>query len=242
LLVTIDHPHAPPYDTVSQELYFEEIKYRAPINATYTVTLQMSPDASRSPLGYTLTALESFWYPKRRDDSAVLDSPVGEVLRHKFDNLVPTIQIDYPANVAGGDRKVIAAELFEQDRWGRTVTLEKRDLNHHREHPDEELSVRDYMQRSVLSSAFPYKGLKVVTDRREIETPSGPPILIEDFEVDNGGMKGVRLAYIHEGETGFMAIFYAPGEVFDEWRPVVDHCIGTFSIGGYSISDGMSDE
>ena len=26
LLVTIDHPHAPPYDTVSQELYFEEIK------------------------------------------------------------------------------------------------------------------------------------------------------------------------------------------------------------------------
>ena len=87
----------------------------------------------------------------------MLDSPVGEVLRHKFDNLVRTIQIDYPANVAGGDRKVIAAELFEQDRWGRTVTLEKRDLNHHRSTPYEELSVRDYMQRSVLSSTFPYK-------------------------------------------------------------------------------------
>ena len=242
LLVTIDHPHAPPYDTVSQELYFEEIEYRAPVDATYTVTLQMSPGASRSPLGYTLTALESFWYPKRRDDSAVLDSPVGEVLRHKFDNLVPTIQIDYPANVAGGDRKVIAAELFEQDRWGRTVTLEKRDLNHHREHPDEELSVHDYMQRSVLSSTFPYKVEKVVTARREVETPSGAPVLIEDFEVDDGGMKGVRLAYIHEGETGFMAIFYAPGEVFDEWRPVVDYCIGTFSIGVYSIAEGMSDE
>ena len=242
LLVTIDHPHAPPYDTVSQELYFEEIEYRAPVDATYTVTLQMSPGASRSPLGYTLTALESFWYPKRRDDSAVLDSPVGEVLRHKFDNLVPTIQIDYPANVAGGDRKVIAAELFEQDRWGRTVTLEKRDLNHHREHPDEELSVRDYMQRSVLSSTFPYKVEKVVTARREIETPSGSPVLIEDFEVDDGGMKGVRLAYIHEGETGFMAIFYAPGEVFDEWRPVVDYCIGTFSIGSFSIAEGMPNE
>ena len=177
LLVTIDHPHAPPYDTVSQELYFEEIKYRAPINATYTVTLQkMSPDASRSPLGYTLTAVESSWYPKRLDDSAVLDSPVGDMLRHKFDHLVPTIQIDYPANITGGDREVYAAELFEQDRWGRTVTLEKRDLNHHREHPDEGLTVADYMVRSVLSrlsSAFPYKGLKVVTDRREIETPSG---------------------------------------------------------------------
>ena len=243
LLVTIDHPHAPPYDTVSQELYFEEIKYRAPINATYTVTLQkMSPDASRSPLGYTLTAVESSWYPKRLDDSAVLDSPVGDMLRHKFDHLVPTIQIDYPANITGGDREVYAAELFEQDRWGRTVTLEKRDLSHHRRQPDEELSVDNYMVRSVLSSAFPYKGLKVVTARRVVETPSGAPVLIEDFEVDDGGMKGVRLAYIHEGETGFMAIFYAPGEVFDEWRPVVDYCIGTFSIGGYSISNGMSGE
>ena len=243
LLVTIDHPHAPPYDTVSQELYFEEIKYRAPINATYTVTLQkMSPDASRSPLGYTLTAVESSWYPKRLDDSAVLDSPVGDMLRHKFDHLVPTIQIDYPANITGGDREVYAAELFEQDRWGRTVTLEKRDLSQHRKQPAEALTVDDYMDRSVLSSTFPYKEEKVVTARREVETPSGAPVLIEDFEVDNGGMKGVRLAYIHEGETGFMAIFYAPGEVFDEWRPVVDHCIGTFSIGGYSISDGMSDE
>ena len=242
LQVTIDHPHAPPYDTVSQELYFEEIKYRAPVDATYTVTLQMSPDAFRSPLGYTLTALDSSWYPKRLDDSAVLNSPVGDILRHKFNHPVPTIQIDYPANIAGGDKKFIATELFEQDRWGRTVTLEKRDLNHHRRQPDEELSVDNYMVRSVLSSAFPYKGLKVVTDRREIETPSGSPVLIEDFEVDNGGMKGVRLAYIHEGETGFMAIFYAPGEVFDEWRPVVDYCIGTFSIGGYSISDGMSGE
>ena len=54
-------------------------------------------------------------------------------------------------------------------------------------------------------------------------------------------MKGVRLAYIHEGETGFMAIFYAPGEVFNEWRHVVDYCIGTFSIGDFSVADGMSD-
>ena len=240
LLVTIDHPHAPPYDTVSQGLYFEEIKYRAPVDATYTVTLQMGPDEFASPLGYTLTALDSSWYARRRDDSAVLDSPVGDMLRHKFDHPVPTIQIDYPANITGGDEKVIAAELFEQDRRGRTVTLEKRDLSHHRKQPDEELSVADYMERSVLSGTFPYKGEKTVTARREIETPSGAPVLIEDFEVDNGGMKGVRLAYIHEGETGFMAIFYAPGEVFDEWKHVVDYCTGTFSIGDFSVVDGMT--
>ena len=242
LMVTIDHPHAPPYDTVSQELYFKEIRYRAPITATYTVTLQMSPAEFSHPLGYTLTALDSSWYPKRRDDSAVLDSPAGDMLRHKFDNLIPTIQIDYPVNITGGDNQVIAAELFEQDRWGRTVTLEKRDLSHHREQTDEVLTVADYMERSVLSGNFPYKGEKTITTRREIETPSGAPVLIEDFEVDNGGMKGVRLAYIHEGETGFMAIFYAPGEVFDEWRPVVDYCIGTFSIGDFSLADTISDE
>ena len=240
--VTIDHANAPPYDVVSGEVYFDEIKYRAPVDATYTVALQMSPGEFSHPLGYTLTALKSWADPNRRGFSAVFDTPVGEVLRHSFDHDVPRIQIDYPANVTGGDREEIAAEFFEQDRWGRTVTLEKRDLNHHRRQPDEELSVDNYMVRSVLSSAFPYKGLKVVTDRREIETPSGSPVLIEDFEVDNGGMKGVRLAYIHEGETGFMAIFYAPGEVFDEWRPVVDYCIGTFSIGGYSIADDLSDE
>ena len=240
--VTIDHANAPPYDVVSGEVYFDEIKYRAPVDATYTVALQMSPGEFSHPLGYTLTALKPWADPNRRGFSAVFDTPVGEVLRHSFHHGVPRIQIDYPANVTGGDREEIAAEFFEQDRWGRTVTLEKRDLSHHRRQPDEELSVDNYMVRSVLSSAFPYKGLKVVTDRREIETPSGSPVLIEDFEVDNGGMKGVRLAYIHEGETGFMAIFYAPGEVFDEWRPVVDYCIDTFSIGDFSIADGMSEE
>ena len=241
--VTIEHANAPPYDVVSGEVYFDEIKYRAPVDATYTVALQMNPSEFSHPLGYTLTALDSTWNPRERDDSAVLDSPVGDMLRHKFDHRVPTIQIDYPDNITGGDKKeVIVAEFFEQDRWGRTVALEKSDLNHHKRRSDEELSVDNYMNRSVLSSAFPYKGLKVVTARREVETPSGAPILIEEFEADNGGMKGVRLAYIHEGETGFMAIFYAPGEVFDEWRPVVDYCIGTFSIGGFSIADAMSDK
>ena len=242
LSVTIDHAEAPPYEVGSGEVDFDEIKYRAPVDATYTVAVQIHPADFGHPLGYTLTALKSWMESDPSDNSAVFDSPVGKVLRHKFNHMIPTIQIDYPANITGGDREVIAAELFEQDRWGRTVTLEKRDLSHHRQQPDEELSVDDYMERSVLSGTFPYKGEKVITARRVVETPSGAPVLIEDFEVDNGGMKGVRLAYIHEGETGLMAIFYAPGEVFDEWRPVVDYCIGTFSIGGFSISEGMSDE
>ena len=63
--------------------------------------------------------------------------------------------------------------------------------------------------------------------------------MIEYFEADQGETEGVRLAYIHENETGYMAIFYAPSEVFDEWRPVVDYCIGSFSIGDFSVADGL---
>ena len=242
LSVTIDHAEAPPYDIGSGEVYLDEIKYRAPVDATYAVTVQMQPQNFAYPLGYTLTALKSWAEPNLHGRLGVIRTHVGNMRRHKFDHPVPTIQIDYPANLTGGDEKVIAAELFEQDRRGRTVTLEKRDLSHHRKQPDEELSVADYMERSVLSGTFPYKGEKTVTASRQIETPSGAPVLIEDFEIDDGGMKGVRLAYILEGETGFMAIFYAPGEVFDEWRPVVAYCIGTFSIGDFSIAEGMTDE
>ena len=194
------------------------------------------------PVGYILTVSPRLIITRLDGPANTLDSPVGDMLRHEFDHPISKIQIDYPANITGGDREVIAAEVFEQDRFGRTVTLERRDLSHHRKQPDEVLTVDDYMERSVLSGTFPYKTEKTVTARREVETPSGSPILIEDFEVDNGGMKGVRLAYIHEGETGFMAIFYAPGEVFEEWRPVVDYCIGTFSIGEFSLADGMTDE
>ncbi len=242
LSVTIDHAESPPYEVGSGELYFDEIKYRAPVDATYTVALQMNPRTFSHPLGYTLTVLKSWVEPNLHGRSGGIRPSFGNVLRHTLQSKPQPIYIDYPANITGGDREVIAAELFEQDRWGRTVTLEKRDLNQHRRQPDEELSVSDYMERSVLSSTFPYKGEKEITARREVETPYGAPVLIEEFEVDDGGMKGVRLAYVHEGETGFMAIFYAPGEVFDEWRPVVDYCIGTFSVGDFSVADAVTDE
>ena len=242
LLVTIDHVEAPPYEVGSGELYFDEIKYRAPLDATYTVALQMSPRVFSHPLGYTITAVKSQAEPNPQGRSGVFRPRFGNVLRHTLQSKPQSIYIDYPANITGGDKEVIAAELFEQDRWGRTVTLEKRDLSQYRKQPDELLTVADYMERSVLSGTFPYKGEKEITARREVETPYEAPVLIEEFEVDNGGMKGLRLAYIHEGETGFMAIFYAPGEVFDDWRPVVESCIGTFSIGDFTLAYAISDE
>ena len=241
MTVTIDYPDAAPYEIVSGQLYLSEIEYRPPRDAEYTIAVQQGTETLSAPVGYILTVSPRLIITRLDGPANTIDSPVGEVLRHNFDHPVPTIQIDYPANITGGDRQVIAAELFEQDRRGRTVTLERRDLDQYREQSDEVLTVDDYMERSVLSSSFPYKGEKVVTARRKIETPSGKPVLIEEFEADDGGMKGVRLAYIHEDETGFMAIFYAPGQVFDEWQPVVDYCVGTFSIGDFSVADGMSD-
>ena len=246
-IVTIDHPDAAPYEVFVTEGEWQgthEFEFTAPRAAKYTIAVQRDPETRRYPSGYVMKISQSTATDdpsassefQEQLDSA-FESPVGMMLQHTYEETDPPIRIDYPLNITGGDREVFAAELFEQDRWGRTVTLEKRALSQHRQNPEEELSVADYMERSVLTRAFPYKEMKHVTASREIESPSGAPILVEEFEVDDGRMKGVRLAYIHERETGYMAIFYAPSEIFDEWKPVVDHCIGSFSVGGFSVAD-----
>ena len=234
-LMTIDYPDAPPYETVPVEGRVGEIEYRAPLDAEYTAAIQPSGEMG----GYTLTVFDTASNSSKKP-ADVIDSPVGEVLRHTFEHSPPTIQIDYPVNITGGDHaEVLGAELFEQGRRGQTVALEEQAMQHLRQAGQEELSVDQYMRRSLLVNGLPLLS-EEVTASREIVTPSGTPILIEYFEADQGDTKGVRLAYIHEGETGFMAIFYAPADVFDEWRTVVDYCIGSFSIGGYVVADGMS--
>ena len=239
LQVTIDYPGAPPRDVVSESLYRDNVQYRAPHDGEYIIAVEHDGKAPHNSgvMEYTLEVYASATAPMRRSESlaSTRESPFGEMLQHRFGRGTPTIRIDYPASVAGGDREVYGAALFEQDRWGRTVTLEERELKEYRRGADEVISVEDYMDRSVLAKSFPYKAEKVVTARRKVETSLGLPVLIEEFEVEDARTRGVRLAYVHHGETGFMAIFYAPEDVFEEWRPVVDYCIGTFSIGGAAI-------
>ena len=244
LQVTIDYPGAPPRDVVSESLYphdvqYDNVQYRAPHDGEYVIAIEHGDKSIHysGVMEYTLEVYASPTAQTRRSESlaSTRESPFGEMVQHRFGQGTPTIRMDYPASVAGGDREVYGTALFEQDRWGRTVTLEERDMREYRREPDEVVSVEDYMDRSVLASSFPYKGEKVVTARRKVETSSGLPVLIEEFEMEDARTKGVRLAYVHHGETGFMAIFYAPEEVFEEWRPVVDYCIGTFSIGGAAI-------
>lgn len=242
LQVTIDYPGAPPRDVVSESLYphdVHNVQYRAPHDGEYVIAIEHGDKSIHysGVMEYTLEVYASPTAQTRRSESlaSTRESPFGEMVQHRFGQGTPTIRMDYPASVAGGDREVYGTALFEQDRWGRTVTLEERDMREYRRDPDEVVSVEDYMDRSVLASSFPYKGEKVVTARRKVETSSGLPVLIEEFEMEGARTKGVRLAYVHHGETGFMAIFYAPEEVFEEWRPVVDYCIGTFSIGGAAI-------
>ena len=161
------------------------------------------------------------------------------MLRHTFQHSPPTIHIDYPVNITGGDHpEVLGAELFEQGRRGQTIALEEQGINYLRQAPQEKLSLDQLVGRSIVFNSLPLLS-KRVTNRREIAIPFGSSVLIEDFEALKVDTKGVRLAYIHEGETGFMAVFYAPADVFDEWRAVVDYCIGSFSIGDFSVADGM---
>lgn len=232
--VTIDYPDAPPYETVSAEGNYEEVTFQASVNVVHTIALQPNWGTD----GYTLSVFETESSARGKPDN-VISSPVGDMLRHSFEHSEPTIHIDYPLNITGGNHaEVLGAVMFEEGRRGQTIALEEREMTFLRQSPQEELSLDKYVRRSPLVHGLPVFSERV-TASREIVTPSGAPILIEYFEADEGETEGVRLAYIHEGETGFMAIFYAPADVFDEWRQVVDYCIGSFSIGDFSVADGM---
>ena len=234
--ITIDHPGALRGGTTVEpegEAATVEFGYRAPSDGEYTITVRAP--RLQSAGGYTLrVTIGSLFDPVvivgEQKPEGTFASPVGEMLRFKFDHSVPSVRIDYPANITGSGEQVLGADLFEQGRRGETLALEQFDLGFY----DEPLSIEQYVRRSVLANGLPIRGEKV-TARRDITTVLGVPVLIEEFEADDGKTKGVRLVYIHEGETGFMAIFYAPTEVFEEWSPVVDHCISTFSIGGIAV-------
>ena len=235
LRVTVDHPTAPPYEIVSFEGRLGEFQYYAPNDTKYTIVVQSPGQVG----GYTLSVSNlsgsaDVVRPERPVN--VIDSPAGDMLRHAFERPSPTVQLNYPANITGGDHSgVVGAALFEQGRRGETVALEEADLTYLKQSADMMFSFGEYIERSVLMKSLPFSN-EVVTDRREVETPMGSPILIEEFDADDG-LKGVRLLYLHEEETGFMAVYYAPSEVFEEWRPVVDYSIGTFSVGGFSVAD-----
>ena len=236
--VTIDHADAPSRGfTIHSEVGTDTLQfdYQAPDSGEFTIAV--SPTDLQPPRAYTLLAsLSSSNGPKPINPPEklriILASPAGEMLRYTFDHPIPSVQIDYPLNITGSGEQVLGAALFEQGRRGETLALEQFDLGFF----DEALSIDQYVRRSVLAIGLPHRSKKV-TARREVETAAGAPVVIEEFEADDGKTKGVRLAYIHEGATGFMAVFYAPAEVFDEWRPVVDYCIGTFSVAGEAIGE-----
>ena len=240
-VVSIDHSGAPLGGVFSQESDWEnawiDVVYQAPFDGEFSIAVR-HPDLRRHsrtpPTGYTLTARidggysQSVAVPERPSD--VIGSVFGDTLRHTFDHSPPAIHIDYPLYITGSGAEMLGAALFEQGRRGETLALGEQDLTFY----GERLTVDQYVRRSVLASGLPIRGEKV-TARREVETQSGSPALVEEFVADDGRTKGVRLAYVHEGTTGIMAIFYAASDVFDDWRPVVEYCIGTFSIDGRPV-------
>ena len=241
-VVSIDHSGAPLGGVFSQESDWEnawiDVVYQAPFDGEFSIAVR-HPDLRRHertpPTGYTLTARvdggdsQSVAVPERPSD--VIGSVFGDTLRHTFEHSPPAIYIDYPLYITGSGAALLGATLFEQGRRGETLALGEQDLTFY----GEALTVDQYVRRSVLASGLPIRGEKV-TARREVETPTGSPALIEEFVADDGRTKGVRLAYVHEGTTGIMAIFYAASDIFDDWRPVVEYCIGTFSIDGRPVA------
>ena len=234
--VTIDHAEAPRGGlTIHSEVGTDTLQfdYQAPNSGEFTIAV--SPTDLQRPWAYTLLASASLSIGSKplnppEKPRIILTSPVGDMLRYTFAHPIPSVQINYPVNITGSGEQVLGAALFEQGRRGETLALEQFDLGFY----NEKVSIDQYVSRSVLVNGLPLWSEKV-TARREVKTATGAPVVIEDFEADDGKTKGVRLAYIHEGATGFMAIFYAPAEIFDEWRPVVDYCISTFSVGGEAI-------
>lgn len=238
-VVSIDHSGAPLGGVVSQaydeESEWIDLVYEAPFDGEFSVVVRHPylPRHTRliPPMGYTLLARIDSGDTQPAAVSMkppdVIGSVFGDTLRHTFERPTPSIHIDYPLYITGNDEDMLGAPLFEQGRRGETLALEESDLTFY----DELLTVDRYVRRSVLANGLPIRGEKV-TARREVETSFGSPVLIEEFIADDGRTKGVRLAYVHKGTTGVMAIFYAASDVFDDWRPVVEYCIGTFSIGG----------
>ena len=238
-VVSIDHSGAPLGGVVSQaydeESEWIDLVYEAPFDGEFSVVVRHPylPRHTRliPPMGYTLLARIDSGDTQPAAVSMkppdVIGSVFGDTLRHTFERPTPSIHIDYPLYITGNDEDMLGATLFEQGRRGETLALEESDLTFY----DDLLTVDQYVRRSVLANGLPIRGEKV-TARREVETSFGSPVLIEEFVADDGKTKGVRLAYVHKGTSGVMAIFYAASDVFDDWRPVVEYCIGTFSIGG----------
>lgn len=236
--MTISYAGAAPYEIVSALGTRGEIDYRASVEGKYTIAIQSKGEIA----GYTLSAFDipsnSTPSNKPKKPADTIESPAGDMLRHSFEKTPSAVQIEYPLNITGGDHaEILGAVLFEQGLRGQTVALGKGDIKHLSREPNEDIPLDLFVLRSPLVHGLPVFSERVTASREKI-TPSGAPILIEDFEADEGHTKGVRLAYIHEKETGFMAVFYAPADVFDEWKPVVDYCIGSFSIGDFSVADG----
>jgi len=236
--ITIDYPGAPHFEVVSSDVGAPDwhpdgvdVLYKASFKGEYTIAIQ--PTILGPPSGYTLFAFQPVTTKvtsRPRRPIATKESPVGEMLR--FESLKTPISISYPLNIIGEAEELLGATVFEQGRRGETVAIEELDLSFY----DSGISVDRYLRSSIVATGLPLVGEKA-TARRELKTRSGAPVVIEDFEADGGQTKGVRLAYIHEGTTGFLAVFYAPVEVFDEWRPVVDYSIGTFAVFGETVGE-----
>ena len=58
---------------------------------------------------------------------------------------------------------------------------------------------------------------------------NGTPAVIVDFETPDG-LRGQRLALVHQGRIGFGVFIYAPADVYQDLEAIVEYVFGTFRL------------
>ena len=104
--VTIDHAEAStrrtPLSTPKWERIRCQFDYQAPDSGEFTIAV--SPTDLQRPGAYTLTASASSSIGSKplnppEKPRIILTSPVGDMLRYTFAHPIPSVQIEYPADI-----------------------------------------------------------------------------------------------------------------------------------------------
>ena len=203
------------------------LAYEAPVGDIYTILVW---DPRPIALGYMLSiseysgALEISRPPTRE---GVFQTPAGPMLEHVTPSR--SFAISYPVGVS---TEVIfppeGLSLSTVGKHGEGIGVAEVDMTL----PGAPLLTFDrYLRTSGLENGLPLTDMEL-TSERELVISGENGALVREFVANGGLMKASTLTYVDEGNIGFMAIFYAPADVYDEWKEVVDYSISTFTVTG----------
>ena len=145
-----------------------------------------------------------------------------------YENQQTGAEIHYPASMDSNYSAEIPAVDFDAaGRLGQFLAFEVYEV------PEDQvpMTVDSYFEVSPAAQQLPLESLQV-TSSGEMETESGLTVTVQEFEAHDGWTKGMRMAYVMNGNTAIGFFYYAPATVFDEWQETVEYSFGTFRLTG----------